>query len=359
MTAAATERAPVSSVRPERSPGQIRAALWRTYQKAIPRYMPDANGILAGSIERNAESSVVGKPSALDTAEMLKAAFLMDARGVPFPLDARGLLDRLMADHVQAADHQVTALTLWAAALGHSHHATALWDLMRRKTPVGATQSMPIAWNLCAACEYAAVAPHRSEVADFAGAMVTRLLANHDAKSGLFYASGRREGWLRRRVADATLSSQTYPILALAMYARTFGRAEVLAPAEACANQLVALQGPQGQWWRRYDARRATVLEQYPVYSVNQDGTVPTALGHLQREIGAGRYESAIGQGLLWEDSANESGQSLIDEQAGFVAGSIEVGREVCRTSWEMRLYQPARGLYALLSNPEWIGGLA
>jgi hypothetical protein len=90
------------------------------------------------------------------------------------------------------------------------------------------------------------------------------------------------------------------------------------------------------------------------VYSVNQDGAVPAALGQLQRTLGDTRYDQAIARGLEWEFGANEIAESLVNEGEGFVARAIESNNGAFRLSREMYAYQPARCLYALLSDQRW-----
>ena len=331
----------------------VRAALWDIYVRAMRRYRtPD--GLLARSIERTDDGWVVHEPCALNTAEMLKAAHLMAIRGMAHPFDVAALMNRMKAQHLEAADQQVASLMLWAAAIGGHPDAAAWWTRLREADAVATSQSMTLAWMLSSLCEYASAAPDRAAVATFASRVFTRLVENQDPRAGLFYASARREGLLRRRVADATLSSQTYPILALVAYARTFDKRAALDHALACADRLCRLQGDRGQWWRRYDARRGTVHTPYPVYCVNQDSAIPAALGTLQRALGDTRYDGAIEKGLGWIAGNNEAGTPLFDAETGFVAESLESRPDSIPCSWDMHAYQPARFVFTVLSNPAW-----
>ena len=282
------------------------------YTGALKRY-PLPGGIVARSIQRTDTGWVASEPCALNTAEVLKAAFLLDSVGVSHGVNAHELLDRLVAEHIESADYQVVALTLWAASFARSSHAANLLRILPGRIPADASQSMPLAWALSAVCAYAESNDARDASEEFARRLADRLLTNQDSSSGLFYSSARRVGLLRRRNADATLSTQTYPILALSHYARVFEMPAVLPFAQSCADRLCALQGAEGQWWRRYDPRRGRVLQDYPVYAVNQDAALPAALGALQRALGDRRYEGPIGRGLQWECGSNEVRKTLVD----------------------------------------------
>jgi hypothetical protein len=331
----------------------VRAALWDIYVRAMRRYRT-ADGLLARSIERTDDGWVVHESCALNTAEMLKAAQLMAIRGLPHPFDLAALMTRMKAQHLETADQQVASLMLWAAAIGEHPDASAWWKRLREADADETSQSMTLAWMLSSLCEYVNGAPDREDVTRFASRVFTRLVENQDHRSGLFYASARREGLLRRRVPDATLSSQTYPILALAAYAGTFEARAALDHALSCADRLCRLQGDRGQWWRRYDARRGTVHTSYPVYCTNQDSAVPAALGMLQRALGDTRYDGAIEKGLGWITGNNEAGRTLIDADGGFVAESLERRPDGTPCTWDMHAYQPARFVFAVLSNPTW-----
>src|SRR5688572_22652835 len=158
----------VSAARTALTAADVRRALWRTYLPALKRYASPAEGILARSLVRESDGWTVTEPDALNTAEVVKALFLLEARGIAVPLDPVALLDRVVVRDIPSANQQVTALTLWAAALGRSGHADALWQTLRARVAPDLTQGLGLAWALAAACQYAAVARDRAEVAAFA-----------------------------------------------------------------------------------------------------------------------------------------------------------------------------------------------
>ncbi|MDJ0340947.1 hypothetical protein QMK19_09050 [Streptomyces sp. H10-C2] len=103
--------------------------------------------------------------------------------------------------------------------------------------------------------------------------------------------------WYRSHVA--CFADQTYPLQALARAHASGGDPEALAASEACAARICALQGDGGQWWWHYDARRGSVVEGYPVYSVHQHAMAPTALFDLT-DAGGSDFSASIRSGLRW-----------------------------------------------------------
>lgn len=337
----------------------VRRALWGVYVPILRRYVTHTpGGIAARSLVRESDGWSLTEPDALCTAELMKALFLLDACHVPHGLPTTELFHALLSRHLEGDDYQVIALTLWAAALGRRAESTALFNRLRTCLMPAVTQSMGLGWALSAVCRYDMISGGRGQAVAFARELANRLLVNQ-AASGLFYASARREGWLRRRRADATLSSQTYAIGGLAAFAEITGDAAIATRAARCAERLCALQGPNGQWWWQYDVARGTVREEYPVYAVNQDGAVPAALGTLQRVLGDRRYENAIASGLRWEAEPREVKESLIDERWRFVARSVERTPNGYVLQREMYAYQPARFIVATLSDPKWSAEVA
>ena len=341
------------------SPAEVRQGLWRVYANSLPRFvLPE--GILARSVQRTPEGWVRSEPCALNTAEALKAAFLLESLGVAVhDLNARELLDRMVAEHIGTADYQVVALTLWAASVGGSRHAEPLYQRLAQHIPRDATQSVPLASALSAVCAHADTAHTQESTRSFADQLARRILSNQVPGTGLFHSSARRIGLLRRRNPATLLSSQIYPIHALSQYAVVFSARDVLPKVQACADRRGDLQGSDGQWWRHYDARRGVVTSGYPVYAVNQDAAVPAALSALQSALGDRRYDERIERGLRWESGANELRETLVDVGGGFVARAMEQEGGSYRLTWEMFAYQPARCLFALASDPVWLREVA
>jgi hypothetical protein len=261
------------------------------------------------------------------------------------------MLRRLASDPICRNDVQVATLALWAAAVGRDPVADEIFSAVRGRMEGGCGQSMTLGWAICALCEYAKVDGRSDKAHGLANQLLTRLLENQNAKSGLFHASDRREGLLRRRVRETTLSSQTYVILGIATYSRVFGDLRSLSAAERCASTICARQGPQGQWWWRYDAASGEISSRYPVYCVNQDSAVPAALRALQHALGDSRYEQAITRGVEWELGSNEVEHTLVDANGGTVARAVEEGATGFVVNHELYSYQPARFICAVLAE--------
>ena len=210
-------------------------------------------------------------------------------------------------------------------------------------------ESLELSWALAALSHYFPLAARHDEVAGVGRVLAQRLMANQQRTSGLFRASRRRRGWLRRLKSDATLASQVYPIYGLVRFGEVFGQADAIQAAQRCGEALAALQGPLGQWWWRYDVTSGQVIDGYPVYPVNQDASVPMALGSLARHVSADRYSQAVAHGLTWECGQNEPGLPLIDDEGGRIARGVERDGEGWKVSWDWNSYHPARAISAVL----------
>ena len=330
--------------------------LWRTCIMLLKRfYLPEV-GILARSLVWDGATWKITEPSPRNTAIALVALYQLRHCGFALPLDTDTLIERLITKYIQVEathvspqlDYSDVALTLWADATGDNRYLSLLWKVLERRIPGDATQTMELAWALSALCHYFSVAENPGSVKKLAQHLYRRIVANQSPVTRMFHGSAQREGWFRRRVPVATLSSQTYPIQALTFYGQIFHVPEALERAQRCADTLCRLQGPQGQWWWRYNVREGSVVEKYPVYAVNQDGAIPMALGELQRAFKDRRYETAITCGVAWLFGDNELQTSLVDEESSVIWRAIEQANGELTIVHEMYSYHPARCLYGL-----------
>lgn len=188
------------------------------------------------------------------------------------------------------------ALVAWAAAeTGHPKLSDAL-DRVALLDPPGRPQyTVEAAWVLSAL----AAARPLLDVEQRLAAARDRLLRARIGRSPLFpHATGPGiNPWYRAHIG--CFADQTYPLQALARAHASGDDPQALAAADACATRICALQGEGGQWWWHYDARRGTLVEGYPVYSVHQHAMAPTALLDLA-EAGGTDFGEPVRRGLRW-----------------------------------------------------------
>lgn len=200
------------------------------------------------------------------------------------------------------------ALVAWAGLL---HGEPSAWPVGQHLWTLCNTLSLlptvEASWALSALCSAPGEDPWRRRREQLA----RRLLDAVDARSGLFphWLDGRGP-WVRRHVA--CFADQVYPMLALSQYYEATGDPVALTAAERCAEQVVARQGSEGQWWWHFDVRTGRVVEPYPVYAVHQDAMAPMALRAVARASGT-TFDPAIQRGLSWLTWSPEIHGSLID----------------------------------------------
>ncbi|MEV0451122.1 hypothetical protein [Streptomyces sp. NPDC050600] len=188
------------------------------------------------------------------------------------------------------------ALIAWAAAeTAHPKLSDALDRVTALDEPGRPQYTVEAAWVLSAL----AAARGTLDVEDRLKSARDRLLRARTGTSPLFpHATGPGlNPWYRAHIG--CFADQTYPLQALARAHASGDDPEALAAADACATRICALQGDGGQWWWHYDARRGTVVEGYPVYSVHQHAMAPTALLDLA-EAGGTDFSEPIRKGLRW-----------------------------------------------------------
>jgi len=223
--------------------------------------------------------------------------------------------------HLSAGD---LGLGLWAQALHGNgcqlftaHHALRVF-LGRRDY----CSSIDLAWLLLGA-DFAFLAGFDCANAEkLAGETRTALLALYHPRTNLFYRHARRGPFssVSRRIA--CFANQSYPIMALAVHGRYRNCQESSRVAADVADRLCSLQGHLGQWWWLYDVCTGHVVEQYPVFSVHQDGMAPMAL--LQTGwVRERSFAEPIGRGLQWLFGANELGQDMVLPHMGLILRDI------------------------------------
>ena len=209
------------------------------------------------------------------------------------------------------------ALAVWAtAACGHDGLERAVGRLDALDAGTATRYVVELAWVVSAL-----VAARRSvDVERQLDRARSRLL---DAQSGALFGHVTGPDLVSRfRRHVGCFADQVYPIQALARLHASAGDPGALAAANRCADRIVSLQGPAGQWWWHYDVRTGGVVEGYPVYSVHQHAMGPMAL--LDLADAGGRVElDAVRRGLDWMVSAPEASQSLILDGPGLTVRKV------------------------------------
>ena len=189
--------------------------------------------------------------------------------------------------------------------------------------------SVELSWLLLGATHAASRNLSPAITEPLADAVRRSLLRLYNPDTRLCYRHDRR-GWtsrVSRRVA--CFANQIYPLMALAVHVRWRPDPADLQIVSEFARNMLALQGPRGQWWWLYDAASGMVVEQYPVFSVHQDGMAPMALGAVSAATGLSMAEP-IAASLQWVFGANERGESMLCDNAGLILRDIhksKVGR--------------------------------
>ena len=203
---------------------------------------------------------------------------------------------------------------------------------------------------------------------------VYELLKTNQGSHGIFGHMASNGSWAGRfRGRAGSFADQVYPIYALAQYGRAYGDPEAIRRARECAEAIVRLQGPQGEWWWHYDAVNGEVSRPYPVYSVHQHGMAPMAL-HALEEVAGMDFSEAIDKGLRWIDKQNALDIDMRASDAGLVwrgiywnhvwsksaeMASLYLGTAPIyeirnpRIFWECRPYELGWALYAFAGRLE------
>lgn len=156
---------------------------------------------------------------------------------------------------------------------------------------------------------------------------INRLLSANQGPTGIFghlHANSSIKGRLRGSIGS--FADQVYPIYALAHYGAAYGNKEAIFQARKCAEAIVRLQGPQGEWWWHYDAASGVVTRPYPVYSVHQDGMAPMALLALSAVAKELDFNRPILRGIGWIGGDSLLGKDMRDFERKLIWRSIALG---------------------------------
>lgn len=212
------------------------------------------------------------------------------------------------------ADLGAVALAAWAAAEVAEIADTALLERLVGAIDAGhPVPTVDLAWTLTALLAARKLDDRPEHIEQTA----VRLRAAQGAM-GTFPHALPRQSLGRLRAHVGCFADQVYPIQALARHHAVTGDPASLRVADRCAERIVHLQGPAGQWWWHYDVRTGDVVEGYPVYSVHQHAMAPMALFDLA-EAGGADHRAAIAAGLSWLADHPEVSEPLLDEASGAI----------------------------------------
>jgi hypothetical protein len=243
-------------------------------------------------------------------------------------LDLARLVRTTAERHREITNVGDLGLLLWCLSEYHERPTPAHEEILGRipadADALGALTSTELAWLVSGLCRMAAVAPARADVAGFAHAAYHALLGNYFPATGLFCYGGDAGGAVRRRLRRQLgfFDNQVYGIHAAVDYHHAFQDPAALAVAKRCADQILAAQGPLGQWAWHYDVRTGAVVDRYPVYSVHQHGMGPMALRAVADATGR-RFDDALERSVAWVFGRNELGASMLDHDRGVIWRSI------------------------------------
>jgi len=136
-------------------------------------------------------------------------------------------------------------------------------------------------------------------------------LRNNYGASGIFRHQLKQGFSGKLRAEISTFSDQIYPIYALSLYGKQVKNEEALLISKECALKLCELQGKDGEWMWHYNSKNGSVINKYPVFSVNQFALAPFVLSSLQKASNTD-FSHFINKGMDW--GLKSSQKSLIDD---------------------------------------------
>lgn len=218
------------------------------------------------------------------------------------------------------------AVSAWAAAESNEEDTAVFADVLRS---LWARQrhrctAMELGWVILAAlkCKNRATAESVEGLAAILSEAHQDLKALFCVDTGLFRRQVRGSRFsFRKRIAS--FADQIYPALAMAAYGPVCNDTWSIQCAASVVDALCAHQGPLGQWKWHYDSESGQVCEEYPVYSVHQDGMAPMAI-FLLDEVYGSDHSKEIERGMRWLFAANELKTNLVFYDSGFVMRGVE-----------------------------------
>jgi hypothetical protein len=304
--------------------------LIETALAALPRMLDSRTGVFVFTVRPSGPAGQSLRYTCITLIGLVAAARAGWQPGVDLHRLVSGIAERAG----EITNPGELGLLLWCLSDHHQRLTPAHEETLAR-IPVTADRldlltSTELGWLVSGLSRTAQLAPARGDIAERAQAAYDALRANQAETTGLFCFGGRARGYLRRHLRRQLgfFDNQVYGICAGVDYHRAFGDRAALVMAARCTDQILAAQGPLGQWAWHYDARTSAVVDRYPVYSVHQHGMGPMALRAVAEATGR-TFDDALERSMAWIFGANELGDTMIDDHRGVIWRSIR--RRVAR----------------------------
>jgi hypothetical protein len=290
----------------------------------LPRMFNPERQLFCHALRRNTGGRLVQQGiSHRYTMMTLLGLHRLEAAGTPSPIAIEPVIDELLRDLTWITNVGDLGVLLWlcavvdpdrikkfSAKLDSKNALVRYMDFRQRSTT-------ELAW-LLTGLAHARLATSATGMDALAGMAYDLLRANQGPR-GIFGHLSARDSWAGRiRGHIGSFADQVYPIYALAQFGKAFGDKDAIRRARECAETIIRLQGPQGEWWWHYNAGLGLVNEPYPVYSVHQHGMAPMALFALGEAAGMD-FSKAVDRGLRWIASDNVLGFDMRYPAGGLV----------------------------------------
>lgn len=241
-------------------------------------------------------------------------------------IDAEAVITAILGEVQRTGYEGGLGLVLWAnAVIGGQRTAVELLDAVGRDLSSldgdirPTLTTMELAWLASGLLHELHRSPSDGPISQTARRTVNDLISSrYVAATRLMRHAGRTASPMHRlRSHIANFADQIYPIQALAFAGLVLDDQTAFNTANQLAQRHAELQGPRGQWWWHFDARRGHVALRYSVYSVHQHGMAPMGLMAVTA-AGGSSFDNEITKSLTWIDD-NEAGSSLVDPAASTI----------------------------------------
>jgi hypothetical protein len=292
--------------------------------RGLPAMFDPRSQMFCHKLKKTADGMVQEGISPRYTIMTLMGLHRLEQSGTPSPIDLKPVLEGLLKNTNWVENIGDAGLMLWLAAqmaperLGELAKRLQIQTALGRFADVPESTTMSLAWFLTGVSYYSRVLGEDKELSSIARQTYDLLVANQ-GKFGYFShqaSRGSLKGTLRGHIGS--FADQVYPIYGMAQFFKGFGDESALKRARECAVAICQAQGALGQWWWHYNSRNGKVFEEYPVFSVHQQGMGPMTLFALSKVSGE-NFDPWIYKGIEWIDRRNELSVNMEDNMANVI----------------------------------------